>query len=513
MLEHTEQLLRDKGSELVFGLVAPVGADLDWLTARLSELLKLFDYTPKVIRLSALLKQIPAIAEDLQDTPESARLDTYMTGGNKLRELAGSGEILALWAVSELYRDRLSSATHVSSKTDRAYRHAYILRSIKHPDEVRALRGVYGPGFFLISVSASRSSRIAYLQRKGLNEEQAAALIDRDAGEPNDFGQQTREAFQLADVFIRQERVYDETTAQLDRFLDLVFGSPHITPTPDEHAMFLAYASSLRSGDLSRQVGAVIWDDAAGVIATGCNDVPAAGGGLQWPGDRDNRDHERGYDSNEIHKRQIADQITTRVLEALSLNSDDARAKIAGAVETTRLLDITEFGRAVHAEMDALLSCARSGVRTRGATLFSTTFPCHNCAKHIVAAGISTVVYIEPYEKSQAIDLHGDAIVVDDHGDQEIGGSQPDGALCREVVFKPFVGIGPRRYFDLFSMRLSDGYQMKRKVKGGNTIAWSRRGAIARVPMLTTSYIEREAELVALMSKFITEEQDGEDQD
>lgn len=62
-------------------------------------------------------------------------------------------------------------------------------------------------------------------------------------------------------------------------------------------------------------------------------------------------------------------------------------------------------------------------------------------------------------------------------------------------------------------MRLSDGYQMKRKVKGGNTIAWSRRGAIARVPMLTTSYIEREAELVALVSKFITEEQDGEDQD
>ena len=44
-----------------------------------------------------------------------------------------------------------------------------------------------------------------------------------------------------------------------------------------------------------------------------------------------------------------------------------------------------------HAEMEALLSCARSGVSTRGATLYSTTFPCHNCAKHIIAAGVARV--------------------------------------------------------------------------------------------------------------------------
>ncbi|MDN3612645.1 hypothetical protein QWZ16_23945 [Vibrio ostreicida] len=26
-------------------------------------------------------------------------------------------------------------------------------------------------------------------------------------------------------------------------------------------------------------------------------------------------------------------------------------------------------------------------------------FPCHNCAKHIVASGIKRVVYVEPYPK------------------------------------------------------------------------------------------------------------------
>jgi deoxycytidylate deaminase len=54
-----------------------------------------------------------------------------------------------------------------------------------------------------------------------------------------------------------------------------------------------------------------------------------------------------------------------------------------------RLYDLTEFGRAVHAEMEALLCCARSGVSPRFGSLFTTTFPCHNCAKHIIAAGIN----------------------------------------------------------------------------------------------------------------------------
>src|SRR3569832_2504669 len=97
--------------------------------------------------------------------------------------------------------------------------------------------------------------------------------------------------------------------------------------------------------------------------------------------------------------------------------SDDQRSLIKEACESSRLLDITEFGRAVHAEMDAILCCSRAGIDTLGTTLFSTTFPCHNCTKYFVAAGIKRVVYIEPYEKSQALDLHDDAITPYDPGD------------------------------------------------------------------------------------------------
>lgn len=410
MLLDTNKLLRDPGSELVLGLVAPVGADLDALEADLANQLRQYGYTPNPIRLSKLLKGVRDLDVELKDTPELDRLMSYMDGGNRIRERSGSGEILALSAMASIKNQRLKD-NPVRPRT------AHILRSIKHPDEARALRAVYGPGFFLVGLSASTAQKKWSLRQKGLTEDQAEKVIDRDASEANAFGQQTRDAFELADVFIRQHPERAKTTEQLERFLRLVFGAVVETPTPDEHAMFLAYASSLRSADLSRQVGAVVWKDGVGVVATGCNDVPAPGGGLYWGGAGDRRDHALGLDANEHHRNQIADEVARHVAAELNLADGDLD-RIRRACGRTRLLDITEFGRPVHAEMDALLSCARAGIETIGATLFSTTFPCHNCAKHIVAAGVRRVVYIEPYEKSQAIQLHGDAIRSDDHGDQ-----------------------------------------------------------------------------------------------
>src|SRR5262249_34414372 len=107
--------------------------------------------------------------------------------------------------------------------------------------------------------------------------------------------------------------------------------------------------------------------------------------------------------------------------------------------------------------------------------------PCHNCAKHIVGAGIRKVVYVEPYPKSQAAILHGDAIEID-----------PVEVLTNKVGFMPFVGVGPRRYFDLFSVKLSSGYPVARKGNKGNVVPWERVRARIRIPMLPASYLDRE---------------------
>jgi deoxycytidylate deaminase len=501
MLPETDKLLRDPGAELVFGLIAPVGADLERLEADLVDQLALYGYSRNSIRLSALLRKVEGLDVSLKEAPELDRVNSYMDAGNALREKVPAKEVLALWAIAHIKMVRPAEEPTVLRRT------AHILRSIKHPDEARALRAVYGAGFYLIGLSASTAQKVKYLKQKGLTDAEAHELIDRDAGEENDYGQKTREAFELADVFIRQEPEPWRTKAQLERFLRLVFGAVDETPTQDEHAMFLAYASSLRSADLSRQVGAVVWKDRVGVVSTGCNDVPAPGGGLYWPGPTDQRDHALGHDANDRHRRAIADEVAQRVAKALNIAADQIPT-IQQACEDTRLLDITEFGRAVHAEMDSLLSCGRAGVETTGTTLFSTTFPCHNCAKHIVAAGVKRVVYIEPYEKSQALDLHDDAIAVDDCGDTARGDRDRDADRpARKVLFEPFMGVGPRRYFDLFSMRLSNGFPMKRKQKPNGTKAkWTiSNDAIVRVPMSPTSYLEREAQLAQLVTTLLEE--------
>jgi hypothetical protein len=130
--------------------------------------------------------------------------------------------------------------------------------------------------------------------------------------------------------------------------------------------------------------------------------------------------------------------------------------------------------------MEAVLACARSGRSPREAPLYVTTFPCHTCTRHIIAAGIARVYYIEPYAKSKAFQLHNDAIT-----DQE------DTANEGKIPFLPFIGIGPRRYLDLFSLSLGTGYPIERKVDGKKA-EWSRTKATPRLQMPAVSYLIRE---------------------
>jgi deoxycytidylate deaminase len=146
-------------------------------------------------------------------------------------------------------------------------------------------------------------------------------------------------------------------------------------------------------------------------------------------------------------------------------------------LRSTTVSALTEFGRAVHAEAEAILSAARMGVSTRGARLYCTTFPCHVCAKHIVAAGIEQVVYIEPYPKSRALRLFDDSISL-------------EARRKGRVLFRPFVGVSPSRFADLFSMRSAEGQPLPRKDDRGFPIM---NGRSMRLRMPHSSAIERES--------------------
>jgi cytidine deaminase len=208
--------------------------------------------------------------------------------------------------------------------------------------------------------------------------------------------------------------------------------------------MFQAHAAGLRSAELGRQVGAAITTREGALVATGTNEVAKRGGGLYWEDDPlDDRDFKRGEDTNEVRRMRVAEELLIRMKEEGWLRPEYADVPVdqfLAVFDDTRLAGLIEFGRAVHAEMAALTDAAMRGVGVRSCTLYTTTFPCHLCARHIVAAGIERLVYIHPYPKSLAAQLYEDSIAVDQ--------AHPPGHV---ISFQPFVGVAPNRFLYLFA--------------------------------------------------------------
>ncbi len=488
--EHTER------PELFFGLAAAVGAPAKLVVRALTDLLTARGYSVEKIHLSGLMD---AVCEGPWEvpTPEFERIGYLMDKGNDLRAVVGGGQALAMLAAVKINSLRRGANPVLEGK-------AFILDQLKHPEEVYRLRSIYGDAFHLVGIYCSEPVRRRRLESHyGMSEAQAIELIERDRGERPRLGQQLRETFHLSDVFIDAKGPDDphEVTTQLGRYVRLLFGDQSQgieTPSPEEYGMYLASAAALRSADLSRQVGAAILTDTHEVVSLGTNEVPAAGGGQYWPSaPNDDRDFQRDEDSSKKMRVGIIEEILNVIdgdFSRLAPEQQAVRAQeVSVDLSASRVMNLTEFGRAVHAEMDALLAAGRLGVPTRGCALYTTTFPCHNCAKHVISSGVSRVTYIEPYPKSLAMELHSDAIFLDD-----IDEASNEGA---RVVFRQFVGVSPRRYPTLFSIRASSGKRIRRKDTDGR-LAKESLGLRTHSP--STTYVEREA-IAAQELKSITE--------
>ena len=57
--------------------------------------------------------------------------------------------------------------------------------------------------------------------------------------------------------------------------------------------------------------------------------------------------------------------------------------------------------RTIHAEANAIIQAALHGVSTNGATCYVTHFPCLNCTKMLINAGIVRIVYNVAYGVSE----------------------------------------------------------------------------------------------------------------
>lgn len=344
-------------------------------------------------------------------------------------------------------------------------RRAFILDAIRHPAEVHLLRSVYQNAFTLIGVVCDETERATRITKKfeDAGRENALRFMARDAKAPQKHGQRVADAFHLADVFLdntedrgdpaRPNPAWD-IPRQLARLVKIVTHAEIVRPTTAETAMYEAYGAQMRSACLSRQVGAALVDRHGNLVATGTNEVPRAGGGVYGelfeisdPSDPEVPEHrcafrDDGHEpgcKNTSTQNEIIEKLVSRIL-ADRLVPPQRSEDLRKVLRESPIRESLEFSRAVHAEMDALLTAARKGVRTTGTRMFVTTFPCHYCARHLVSAGVDEVQYIEPYPKSRAFALHEDSIT------QRASEWRPPSDGGTKVLFRPFTGVAPRMY-------------------------------------------------------------------
>lgn len=455
--------------DLFIALVAPVGAARSQVIDALTSKLEAYGYSVERVRLADLLDDV----RDGTSTPLPKRSDpgyyqTRMDAGDTFRNRAGDSSALAALAIA-----RVANMRESRRKLDTPSPTVYVFDSLKHPREASLLQHVYGSGFWLVSlvqdVQERRQNLIDELSQQAgtagtVPEAVAVELLTRDEADPEfDYGQHVRDVFSAADYFLAIRNGQD-WRSEIDRFLEGVFGAPFISPHPHEEAMRLAHVAALRSAAVGRQVGAVIVPRSGTPLLTGTNEVPRPGGGQYWEGDSpDHRDFQSGADPNPQFTARVLREVFERLAKAKYFRDDLNQAGGAevyreantpddsgrSALSGTRASSLIEFTRCLHAEQAAIVAAARTGVAIEGATLYTTTFPCHECTKFIVGAGIVEVQYVEPYPKSLADRLYGQ--LIDTLPPLQPIHSPHDRPL--RIPFRGFLGFGPRRYDEVFEAR------------------------------------------------------------
>jgi cytidine deaminase len=441
----------------------------------------------------------------LKDGPEDEVIRTHIKAGDALRRRLHRNDAMAMLGVGAI-REHRESETGEATKPIRGF--AAILRSLKRPEEIEALRKIYGSAFIVLAAYSPRARRVQNLARRIAESHSAnqagpfmsiaEELVTTDEAEAgDDYGQDVRDAFASADVIVNAGDA-QSLPAAIRRFIEILFGNTLQTPTRDEQGMYMAQAVAFRSASLARQVGAVICREDGSIIAVGCNEVPRSGGGQYWAGDDpDGRDFRMGHDSSDRMRESLLGDILDRLRNAGWLETSKASTPTKDLVKDlivnvptgserpimkgAQFTATIDYVRAVHAEMAAITDAARNAVGTSGAELYTTTFPCHDCAKHIVGAGIKRVVYIEPYPKSLVPDLYSDSILVDS-----------DAVCGTKVRIQPFVGIAPKRYAEWFALM-----KRKRKLKDGTVVVWRPNEAVPQLPESAVSapaWLSAEAE-------------------
>ncbi|MBC2596411.1 hypothetical protein H5P28_19250 [Ruficoccus amylovorans] len=480
--ESTIELLEaERSQELVIALCGPIGTQIHQIAELMNERLnEHYCYDSEVVKLSSFIAEKHPFKG--REAEHFSKIEHFINSGNSMRNAYGAG-VLAELAVHYISIKRHSKMSERQVHPG-PVRFCHIIDSIKNVHELTLLRSVYSDVLVTVGAYDDKDRRVASLKRKGVSEEDVYRLIDRDSGEEYDNGQSVRKVFPQCDYFINCSDDVEDIQAKVDRFLGLITGSSLVTPTNDERNMCHAYYAGLNSACLSRQVGASLADSNGDLIGIGWNDVPQFGGGLYSENSEQDKRCFKIKDCvchNDFEKNVIIDSIVEDLRSSMKTEDLD---RLRDRLRRGRIGQLLEFSRSVHAEMYAILdsSAKGGGLRIKGGSIYVTTYPCHNCARHIVAAGIHNVYYLEPYSKSMAIRLHEDAIT------ENVNNSN----MVRVI---PYEGIGPEMFARFFKMPEGG------RKKNGKMIPTREKSAILRSSFSMRSYPQLESIVVESLKR------------
>jgi deoxycytidylate deaminase/dephospho-CoA kinase len=381
------KLSRETQIVTVIGLTGPFGSGCSTASKTLRDERKF-----KVVKLSEpILAQWRAAGG--RGSPRRVDLQRI---GDELREGRGSGILVEL-------------SLGALRQSERPLPALVVVDGIRNLGEIQVLRDWFGYRFWVMAVLAShqeRWDRIGATAYKDVGLDKDSFLEDdlRDANEETQYGQQVQLCIDQADVLID-----NSSSVTLTKFkqkvlecVDLVTGKLPRVAKPQEILMNMAYSASHSSKCLKRHVGAVIVDNDGGVVGVGYNENPLGTNPcVEEPkyGNRCYRDIVRNEHFGMLRQKRVR---CPRCGEALEVKEGPPwRCEVcARRGEKTNLEEFFFPDRAmtwctaVHAEIWAVLA---AGKRSRGGHLYTTTFPCFQCAEKLAQAGIKRVCYTEAY--------------------------------------------------------------------------------------------------------------------
>jgi deoxycytidylate deaminase len=277
-----------------------------------------------------------------------------------------------------------------------------VIDGIRNLAEVEALRSKFSR-FFLIAVHAPPEVRWSRVQEQYDKNYKAFERDDkRDSEEDSKFGQQVEKCV-LASDYVRVNDSDDgPTTTQMSsiynrirldielmRGTDKAFVRP---PTADEAHMAAAYAEAHISQCLKRHVGALIVAADGRALSMGYNENPFSlkPCKFEFNGCFKDMDMEKKLEAKrDFHCPKCGERISSITSP---WKCSHCMANLKGELFPSRNMELCT---AIHAEERAIRSL--EGRDATGGTIYSTTFPCFQCARYIIDAGIKRVVYVEAY--------------------------------------------------------------------------------------------------------------------